>query len=381
MLIGHYMHRLREPGGIASYIERVSAGLAGRGHSSVFLDSSVAVDDGATLAVTSARNLSERAVAAGVDVLHLHLDPGGPIEGLPHVRTHHGHHAYCPSASQYLTNRSRPCERRFGVGRCTWGHLVDHCGSVRPHLFLQDFRRYHQEHRSAEACPVIIANSQFVGGRLIRDGYPSGRIRVLANPAPPGSHPAPLPQAGPPRVLFLGRVAAQKGLHWLIEALARTEVAHLDVCGTGPQEGEARSRVAELGLSDRVVFHGWQPPASVEDLIVGCRVVVVPSVWHEPAGLAAIEGASWGRAVIASETGGLPEIVSHGVTGFLVKPLNVSGLAAAIDRLSADAGLAAGMGTAGAERAARNHSLEDHLTRLIEAYEDAGAAAGPPPGR
>lgn len=375
MVIGHYMHGLWQPGGVATYLQRVTAGLEARGHTNLYFDSAITSDDGATLAVSTGPQLAGRARAAGADLVHMHLGLAGSTGGVPVVRTHHGHHAYCPSATQYLPGRSLPCNRPYGLGRCTWGHLIDHCGSVRPRRFLEDFRRYHQEHEAAATTSVIIANSEFVRGRLVRDGYPPDRIRVILNPAPASAPVGPMDQGDDARFLFLGRIVPQKGLDWLIRSMATTASGcQLDVCGSGPQEESTRRQVVELGLESRVHFHGWVSAGRVAELIARCRAVVVPSVWHEPAGLSAVEAAAAGRAVIAARTGGLPEAVEDNVTGLLVGPRNSGGLAAALDLLASDPALAARLGEAGRVAAQGRFSIDRHLDRLIPAYEDALAA-------
>jgi glycosyltransferase involved in cell wall biosynthesis len=220
----------------------------------------------------------------------------------------------------------------------------------------------------------MIANSEFVRGRLVRDGYPAERIRVILNPAPDPGPVSPTNASGEVRFLFLGRIVPQKGLDWLLEALAATAGSwHLDVCGSGPDEAAARELATRLKLDGRVHFHGWLPAEAVADRIAGCRAVIVPSVWHEPAGLSAVEAAAAGRAVIASRTGGLPEVVEDTVTGLLVAPRS-RGLTAAIDQLGTDPAMAARMGEAGRAAANDRFSLGRHLDLLVAAYEDALAS-------
>ncbi len=254
---------------------------------------------------------------------------------------------------------------------CTWGHLVDHCGSVRPLQLIDDFRRTRSERRLAQST-LLLANSEFVRSRLLRAGYPADRVRVLRCPAPlpPPGRPE-LVTAGRPRVLFLGRLTPSKGVDWLLSALALTpsRIA-LDIAGTGEDERRLRQIADGLDLSGRVAFHGWVPEPEIADLCAAARAVVVPSLWHEPAGLVAVEAATYGRPVVASAVGGLPEMVVDGVTGLVVAPGDVNGLAEAIRRLCDDAELAARLGENGRIRAHRDFTIEAHLAALDVAYQE-----------
>lgn len=359
------MHDLWSPGGVATYLRRITDAQRKIGHEPVFFDS--ASDDGDAVRVSDGADLVASARRLGVEVVHLHLDPpGGFPGGVPAVRTVHGHQPYCPSGSQYLERRGRPCERPHSYLGCTWGHLVDRCGSARPLRLIDDFRRTAAERRAPETVPLI-AISEFVRGRLLREGFRPDRIRVLTNPAPLAEAAGPF--GDQPRFVFLGRLVPLKGPSWLVEAAAESERRwRVDIAGSGYAEPELRSLVARRGLAERVAFHGWLEGPALSELVGAAWAVVVPSLWHEPAGMSAIEAGALGRAVVASDAGGLPEVVGDGVSGRIVAAGDVAGLADALDRLSEDPAAAAEMGRAAAERVRRHHSLARHVEALDDAY-------------
>jgi len=205
---------------------------------------------------------------------------------------------------------------------------------------------------------------------MIRAGYDSGNIRVIYPPAPEAIDPVPLPRGGTARMLFLGRMTPQKGLSWLIDALALTKhPVHLDVGGTGYMEPEIRTRVKALGLGDRVTFHGWLDEHGVVELIRASRALIFPSLWHEPFGLVALEAMVNARPVIASRVGGIPEIVTDGETGILVPPNDSIALAAAIDQLW-DLSFARQLGDEGLRSARAKFAIADHMLALLDAYGD-----------
>jgi glycosyltransferase involved in cell wall biosynthesis len=160
-----------------------------------------------------------------------------------------------------------------------------------------------------------------------------------------------------------------KGVEWLLRAATRVRSdVRIELAGTGNQEADYRALAKSLGLGDRVRFHGWLEGGAVDELLRGARALVFPSIWHEPAGLVAFEAMVAGRAVIGSRVGGIPEMVTDGVSGVLVEPGDEAGLAAEIDRLARDGELARRLGGAGRAIAAERHTMDAHLDRLTALY-------------
>ena len=155
----------------------------------------------------------------------------------------------------------------------------------------------------------------------------------------------------------------------LLEAIARARAelpdVMLELAGEGPLEPELRAAVARLELGGAVTFLGHvAPPTPVYER---AEIVVVPS-FGEGFGMVALEAMERGRAVIASDVGGLPEIVAAGETGLIVPPGDASGLAAAIVELAGDPARAAALGAAGRARALAEFSQERCTARTEELY-------------
>jgi glycosyltransferase involved in cell wall biosynthesis len=107
----------------------------------------------------------------------------------------------------------------------------------------------------------------------------------------------------------------------------------------------------------------------------------VPSRWEEPFGLTALEAMRAGKPVLASQMGGLPEIVEDRVTGFLVQPLDTRGWAEAVLRLTHDDGLRRRLGKEGRASLERRFNVRLHDERLRAAYAEAMASGNQKPSR
>jgi glycosyltransferase involved in cell wall biosynthesis len=165
----------------------------------------------------------------------------------------------------------------------------------------------------------------------------------------------------PPHVLYVGRLSEEKGIHELVEAAAGLPLV---VVGDGP--------LRDI-LSQTV---GFVPHHELGAYYERAAVVVVPSR-REGFGFVAHEAMAYGRAVVASDVGGLSEAIADGVTGLLVPPRDVVALRAALSRLLADPALRERLGAAARAKAAAELSWDTATRATILAYE----VAVLPPGR
>ncbi|PAD73869.1 glycosyl transferase family 1 [Paenibacillus campinasensis] len=171
-------------------------------------------------------------------------------------------------------------------------------------------------------------------------------------------------------VLFAGRLIPDKGVHHLIEALPRIIEQHPEVLlliiGSAAYSSDRETAyVRELKASAEpyqnwIAFRPFIPYPAIADWYALADVVVVPSSAREAFGLVNVEAMATGVPVIAAESGGIPEIVEHGVNGFLVPGENLpSGLADYINRLLDDEDLRQRIGMA-AHESVRQRFRWDH---------------------
>jgi glycosyltransferase involved in cell wall biosynthesis len=187
------------------------------------------------------------------------------------------------------------------------------------------------------------------------------------------------------RVLFVGRLVREKGLHTVIEALSHLDVAddvRLTVLGVAAHPFEyaddLRARVAEAGLSERVEFRSPLPNDAMPNAYHEHDVLVFPSAGDEGLPMALIEAMACGLAVATTLTGGSPEIVTEGETGLAFPAGDSVALADRLRRLAQDPPLRRQLAAAGQARARERFGIERAARETLEFL---AAAAGSPAPR
>lgn len=227
----------------------------------------------------------------------------------------------------------------------------------------------------------VVAVSDFVARRLREiNGCPQDRVVRIWNsvevpPALPGAaEKASLLRAhgmdpARPVVGCASRATRVKGVFELLRAFdrvwsgwsgrARPQLLYM---GDGPDLAELQRARMDLPSRDSVVLAGYT--ATAAEVLGAVDVAVVPSLWEEAFGLAALEPLSRGVPVVASRVGGIPEIVDHEENGILVAPGDVEALAGAVTRMLAEPDWAGSLGARGRARALRDFDRRVQLDAL-----------------
>lgn len=292
----------------------------------------------------------------------------------PSIFTAHNHDPYCPSGTKYFPTSEQLCTRSMSFLGCTWGHLIDGCGSRRPQNIAHNISSSNRLLEKLKKLRIpVIANSDYVREQLIKNRFPREQTVTLRyGTALPKSVTAPLTLEihQNKRILFAGRIVPDKGLEWLLKALAHTEVSiHLDIAGEGWDRPRMEKLVNQLGLNNRVTWHGWCNSERIDVLYQQCFAIIFPSVWPEPAGLITLEAYARYRPVIASQVGGIPEHLLNGETGILVPVNDIKQLAAAINYLSINYHKTRLLGQQGHALFLKEFTMDIHVNKLQKIYE------------
>lgn len=225
---------------------------------------------------------------------------------------------------------------------------------------------------------TFIANSKFCRNCLVEAGVSSERIVVNYL----GVEPKPLigrKNSGRPKILHVGRFVDCKGPDLTIEAfieLRRQGVdAELTMIGEGPMLRKCRALASTSQFRDDIQLPGSEGHSMVQRRLQEATVFTMHSLkgrlsnHEEGFGVAFLDAMSVGLPVVAGRSGGVPEVIEHGVTGFLVEPGDVKGHADYLRQILTNSGLAIKLGEAGWERVNREFTQQrsdEGLCRILK---------------
>lgn len=177
------------------------------------------------------------------------------------------------------------------------------------------------------------------------------------------------------RVLFVGRLAAAKGVPILLDAFARLHArfpdARLTLIGDGPARRQLEARAAGLGLAEAVAFTGYLGQDEVAAHLARSDLFALPS-FAEGVPVVLMEAMATGLPVLATRIAGIPELVEDGLSGRIVAPGDLDAFADAMIALLEDPGRALVLGQAGRARIARDFDVETEAGKLAALLEEAG---------
>ena len=213
--------------------------------------------------------------------------------------------------------------------------------------------------------------------RLVQDvrGRPPSAVFTAYSDLEAFSQRPQTPLPARPTLLFVAALEAYKNIDGLAAAwrllAPRVPEARLVIVGRGSRRHVAEGLRAEF--PERVVHHDWLEPVGVAAALDDATALVLPS-WPEGLGRVIIEAFARGRAVVATDAGGIPDLITDGIEGLLVPPGDVDALVAALERVSIDRALAERLGAAAHERYAEWHSTPESIAAEFRELVDAVVA-------
>lgn len=270
------------------------------------------------------------------ELIHAHniyhqLSPSILIEAkkrkVPVIITLHDYKLVCPNYLMFT--HGKHCEKCLSgsylnclINNCYYSYSRSGLAS------LESFLHNKVWHSYRDNVNLFISPSNYLKEKMVSAGWDRDKIVVLINPAPKYD-----PQSDGSRLLYLGRLSVEKGVDILLQALKLTN-EKLDIAGAGPDEAKLKELSKELQLEDRVIFHGQLLGEDLEKLKREAKAIILPSIWAENMSLVLLESLAYGKLIIASSSGGTPELIEDGDTGFLFPPGNINILAQKIINLN-----------------------------------------------
>jgi glycosyltransferase involved in cell wall biosynthesis len=365
------------------------------------------------------------------DIIHIHnlyplISPSVLGEcrraGIPIVMTVHNYRLMCPNGLHMVNGQV--CEKCTGgreyhclLNRCE-GSLLKSAGYALRGAVARKMRFFHDN------VTLFTVLTEFQQRKLIAAGYRAERIIVLpnmtgdfpmdvhlarelpsigefalpgdlrlsANALSPGdihssidrdspaSSPSDVVSSSDPRsssidrdsrepalgewVGYAGRISHEKGIGTILSAARALPEVRFKIAGSGDALGDLRA-----AAPGNVEFVGHLTREQLIDFYRGCRIVALCSMWYEGFPMMLAEAMLHARPVVCSRIGGLPEIVTHGVTGFLFTPGSAEEFTQRIAELWNNPTLCRQMGDAGRQKAIDKYSRARYYDRTIEAYD------------
>jgi len=209
----------------------------------------------------------------------------------------------------------------------------------------------------------FIAPSRFMAETIREWGFTPKRMEIIPNFVPPGT-PRQFPTA--PRVLYAGRLSAEKGIGILLDTISQLPDIQFAIAGIGPMEQEVKV-FAERHKNVRLL--GFVAPEKMPEIFAECSLLIIPSLAPEVFPMVILESFAHGRPVVASRIGGIPEMVTHDKTGLLVEAGNAGEFAHAIATLLSNQLALQRMGQEAHTVASQSYSPEMHYHALMHIYQ------------
>lgn len=301
--------------------------------------------------------------------IHHHLTPSIIFESrekrIPIVWTLHDYKLICPNSHFMIDTSGEVCEAcgrnsyyQAILRRCKKGSLLAStmaCIETYVHRII-GVRNY---------VDMFIAPSSFLRNKLIEKGFPSTKVRHISHFIPDDMF-IPSKNRKGNYLLFIGKLEPIKGIYQLLAAsgIAR----EVPVMLAGHAEKSFLSKLGVLGPSS-VKYVGVKQNIELRALIAESLGIIVPSLCYENQPFSILEAFACGKPVIASNLGGMAELVKNGERGILVPPGDAEALADAMKWLFNHPGEAVKMGIAAQTYALREHSAAVHYAKLMKVYQ------------
>lgn len=238
--------------------------------------------------------------------------------------------------------------------------------------FIKNFIRW-----STRKSDKVIAISSFTKDEIMRITYAEPEVIPYGAPLEVVEKPpSTTPKKGPKNILFVGRIIERKGLPYLIEAMTKVVAeieAQLVIVGGGDRREELERMVRDMGLEEIVIFTGKVSTDYLKELYEKCDVFVLPSIVDsrgdtEGLGVVLLEALAYKKPIVATDVGGIRDVIKNERTGLLVPQKDPGALSDAILRLLRDKELARRLGHEGHQYAREYFSWDRILSKLESLY-------------
>lgn len=305
------------------------------------------------------------------DIVHFHNIIGLSVglihiakqRGIKTVLTLHDHWGFC-FKNTLIKNNNDICQDFTRCSDCV-PTIPGENNLNFPMRMRQDFLAM-----QLEEVDAFISPSRYLANTYVSACIPKEKMHVIWNGIDVGkfSHIKKVPDPNHIRFTFIGYFGKHKGIHILLDALQylnNKQKITINLIGDGELFTQYKNEVNDKNLRDIVKF--WGKIKNIEDAYAQTDVFVLPSIWPENQPVSITEAMSAGIPVIASNGGGIPELIEHGKTGFLFEMGNARDLAKKMSEFIEEFGKIRVFGVNAFEKIKRV-TLENQVKKIIEVY-------------
>ncbi len=312
------------------------------------------------------------------DLAHLHniyhqLTPAIiPIlknAGVKVVLTLHDYKLICPN--YLMLNKGNICDKCLGGKFYNAAFQKCKDGSIIKGIMLSLEAYWHQWARSYEKADVILAPSNFLANLVKKYRKNIHRVRVLKNGVDIDS--LNYSTIDKNYAIYFGRISREKGVETLLRAYSiitdrsnnnKNNVFGLKIVGEGDQLSDLKERYPNIE------FLGYKSGADLIKLVSESSFAVVPSEWYENCSMTVLEAMAYGKAIVGTKIGGIPEQIDDGKNGLLFEMADTGQLTDKMNVLIDNPELRSEMGKNARKKVEQEYSISKHKEHLFELYEE-----------
>ena len=286
---------------------------------------------------------------------------------IPIVQTLHDWKLICPSYRLYV--KDKICEKcknnqfyNSVLQRCIKNSLPSSLLNC-IEMYIHKYMRIYEDNVDIFICP-----SNFIRDKMIEFGLNSRKMAVIPTGIDINNFQPIYLNSG--YFIYFGRLEKEKGIFTLLEAMRKVKKSSLWIIGGGLLEEKIKNIIKNNNLNN-VKFLGFVDEGKLSEIVQNAMFSIIPSEWYENASSAVVEAMAYGKPVIGSRIGGIPEQIEDGVNGFLFTPGDKDELANKINYLISNPELAISMGKSAREKVENKYTISIYYSKLMEIYNKA----------
>jgi len=212
---------------------------------------------------------------------------------------------------------------------------------------------------------LFLFQSEFTRDMFVKYGYDIKKTHIIENPYE-SKNIQPC-YSGKNYILYFGRLEKVKGIYTLLEAMKMLPHVQLKIVGDGSEYQNIMRYITNESLAN-VALVGPKWNNDLEPLVRDCEFVIVPSEWYEPSPYVVLQAFSFGKPVIASNMGGLKDVIRENENGMVFEAGNSNALSAVIGKMLYDKNKIQRMGAAGRHLVETKHDPERYYTDTVSLF-------------